>query len=174
MSGGDPERTLITVNAPSLRDPTLAPSGKGTLTIHCSAHIDYADKWQTSEGMARGEAYRRFKKTFADVLISRVEAFAPGLRSNIEVMEIATPITYWRYTGNTKGSISGTKPTGRNIRSGVAHYKTPVKNLLVGGHYGEYGGGVPMAVKAATNASLIVMKDLAPSAYAELKDVLRN
>ncbi|NVN97869.1 MAG: NAD(P)/FAD-dependent oxidoreductase [Geobacteraceae bacterium] len=174
MSGGDPALTLITVNAPSLRDPTLAPSGKGTLTIHCAAHIDYADRWKTADGMARGEAYRRFKKTFADLLISRVEAVVPGLRSNIEVMEIATPITYWRYTGNTKGSISGTKPTGKNIRAGVAHYKTPVKNLLVGGHYGEYGGGVPMAVKAATNASLIVMKSLAPSAYAELRDVLRN
>lgn len=174
LSGGDPERTLITVNAPSLRDPSLAPSGKGTLTIHCPAHLDYADRWHTGKDMVRGDEYRRFKESFADILIKRVEAVAPELRRHIEVMEIATPVTYWRYSGNTKGSISGVKPTGRNIRAGIAHYKTPVKNLLVGGHCGEYGGGVPMAVKAATNASLIVMKALKPSAYSELRDILRN
>jgi prolycopene isomerase len=83
-------------------------------------------------------------------------------------------MTYWRYTSNTKGSISGTKPTGRNIRAGVAHCQTPVKHLLVGGHCGEYGGGVPMAVKAAANASLIVMKMLAPNSYREFRNLLNG
>jgi len=89
-------------------------------------------------------------------------------------MEIATPVTYWRYTGNTKGSIMGAKPTIKNIRAGIAHYQTPVRNLLIGGHCGVYGGGVPMAVKAGTNASLIVMKVLVPSAYRQLRDVLNG
>ncbi|HBT82797.1 MAG TPA: hypothetical protein DEB35_04975 [Desulfuromonas sp.] len=34
QSGGDPARTMIAINAPSLRDSSLAPPGKGTLTIH--------------------------------------------------------------------------------------------------------------------------------------------
>jgi phytoene dehydrogenase-like protein len=97
---------------------------------------------------------------------------APELRKHIEVMEIATPMTYWRYTGNTKGSISAAKPTFKNIYSGVAHHQTPVKNLLVGGHCGEYGGGVPIAVKSGMNASLIVLKALAPSAYLHLRAML--
>jgi prolycopene isomerase len=125
--------------------------------------------------MERGEAYRLYKETFANILLDRVEAtVAPGLRQHIEVLEIATPVTYWRYTGNTKGSISGVKPTGKNIRAGVAHYQTPVRNLLVGGHCGEYGGGVPMAVKAGTNASLIIMKTLVPPAYRQLRDLLNG
>ena len=175
QSGGDPQLTLITINAPSLRDPSLAPSGKGTLTIHCPAYLEDAGQWRTGAGLERGEAYRRYKETFANILLDRVEAsVAPGLRQHIEVMEIATPVTYWRYTGNTKGSISGAKPTGKNIRAGIAHCQTPVRNLLVGGHCGEYGGGVPMAVKAGTNASLIVMKELAPSNYRQLRDVLNG
>ncbi len=175
QSGGDPRLTLITVNAPSLRDPSLAPPGKGTLTIHCPAYLDSAEQWHTGAGLERGEAYRLYKEAFANILLDRVEAcVAPGLRQHIEVMEIATPVTYWRYTGNTKGSISGAKPTGRNIRARIAHYQTPVRNLLVGGHCGEYGGGVPMAVKAGTNASLIVMKALAPSAYIQLRDILNG
>jgi prolycopene isomerase len=173
QSSGDPNLTLITVNAPSLRDSSLAPPGKGTLTIHCPAYFDHAGQWHTGAGLERGEAYRFFKETFANILIDRVEAgLGSGFRQYIEIMEIATPVTYWRYTGNTKGSISGAKPTGRNIRAGIAHYQTPVRNLLVGGHCAEYGGGVPMAVKAATNASLIVMKALAPAAYKQLRAVL--
>lgn len=173
QSGGDAHRTLITVNAPSLRDPSLAPVGKGTLTIHCPAYLDDAEKWHTGAGLERGEAYRLYKEAFANILLDRVTAtVAPELRQYIEVMEIATPITYWRYTGNTKGSISGAKPTGRNIRSGIAHCQTPVNNLLIGGHCGEYGGGVPIAVKAGANASLIVLKALAPAACQQLRRVL--
>lgn len=175
QSGGDPQLTLITVNAPSLRDPTLAPPGKGTVTIHCPAYLDAAEHWHTGEGLARGADYRRYKEEFANILLDRIEAsVAPGLRQQIEVMEIATPVTYWRYTGNTKGSISGSKPTGKNIRAGIAHYRTPVKNLLVGGHCSEYGGGVPIAVKAGMNASLIVLQELLPAAYRQLREHLQG
>jgi phytoene dehydrogenase-like protein len=175
QSGGDPKLTMLSINAPSLRDPSLAPTGKGTLTIHCPVCFDDAEQWHTGTGLERGEAYRCYKESFADILLDRVEAgVAPGLRKHIEVMEIATPVTYWRYTGNTKGSISAAKPTFKNICARIAHYRTPVRNLLVGGHCGEYGGGVPMAIKAGTNASLIVMKELAPSAYRQLRDVLNG
>jgi prolycopene isomerase len=175
QSGGDPARTMIAINAPSLRDPSLAPPGKGTLTIHCPACFEAADRWHTGAGLTRGADYQRYKTEFADILIDRVaESVAPGLREHIEVKEIATPITYWRYTGNTKGSMSGAKPTAKNIRAKIAHYQTPVPHLLIGGHYGEYGGGVPMAIKAGTNASLIVLQALKPEAYRQLRDVLNG
>jgi prolycopene isomerase len=174
-SGGDPHRTIITVLSPSVLDPTLAPPGKGTLIIHCPAYLDYQKQWQTGAGLSRGAEYLAAKREFAEILLDRLEAtFVPNLRQHIEVMEIATPVTYWRYTGNTMGSISGVKPTVRNVRAGVAHYQTPVGRLLLGGHCGEYGGGVPMAVRAAANASLIVLKDLNPAGYSRLKSVVND
>ena len=170
---GNPETTIIIVTSPSERDSGMAPSGKGSLCIHCPACIDYENNWGTEPGYKTGDAYNALKNEFADKLLDRLEnEFSTGLREHIEVKEIATPITYWRYTGNTKGSISGVKPTGRNIRAGVARHKTPVKNLLIGGHCGEYGGGIPMAVKSASNASLIILKDLNPQAYQELKSIM--
>jgi prolycopene isomerase len=174
-SGGDPHRTIITVLSPSVLDPTLAPPGKGTLIIHCPAFLDYQKQWQTGAGLCRGEGYQAAKQEFAEILLDRLEAaFVPTLRQHIEVMEIATPVTYWRYTGNTMGSISGVKPTIRNVRAGVAHYQTPVRRLLLGGHCGEYGGGVPMAVRAAANASLIVLKEMNPEGYVRLKSVVND
>ena len=171
--GGDPHMTALTVLAPSVRDPSMAPAGKGTLTIHCPAYMRDHDRWRTVGPTGRGEAYKALKKEFADILIDRVDkGFAPGLREHIEVMEAATPITYWRYTGNRDGSLMGTRPTGKNIRARLAGSRTPVDGLLLGGHWAEYGGGVPMAVKSAANAALIVLKERQSEGYDQLRDVM--
>ncbi|MFH2010184.1 MAG: NAD(P)/FAD-dependent oxidoreductase [bacterium] len=174
-SSGDPHKTSLIVIAPSVRDPRLAPEGKGTLTIHCPAFLDYNERWKTDEGRGRGEAYRAFKREFAETLIERVEkALAPELRQHIEVLEVATPVTYQRYTGNREGSIMGARPSNRNIKSKLAHYRTPVKNLLLGGHWSEYGGGLPVAMKSAANTSLLILKQSRKAAYEELRDVIDN
>jgi len=170
---GDPYKVNICVLSSSTRDPTLAPKGKGTLTIFCLAKFDYGDNWKTGNGLERGPAYNAFKREYANILIGRVEkALAPELGTHIEVMDIATPITYWRYTGNRNGSIMGAKPTKKNIKNKIAHYRTPVKNLLLGGHWSEYGGGVPIAVKAGTNTALLILREIAEDAYLELRDLM--
>ena len=171
--GGDPERSALTILAPSVRDPSAAPSGKGTLTIHCPAYLRSHDTWHTAEGRERGEEYRTFKRAFAEILIRRVEEeFAPGLRAHIEIMEAATPVTYWRYTGNADGSIMGTRPTGRNIRALVSRCKTPVRNLFLAGHWADYGGGVPVAMKTGANAALMILSECRPAASLALKNLL--
>jgi prolycopene isomerase len=171
--GGDPEKTALTVLAPSIRDPSAAPAGKGTLTIHCPALLGSYDTWHTEAGRKRGAAYRAFKRQFADVLIRRVEeSVAPGLRAHIELMEAATPITYWRYTGNADGSIMGTRPTGRNIRALVSRCRTPVRNLFLAGHWADYGGGVPVAMQTGANAGLLILNECHAPAGRVLKDVL--
>lgn len=167
---GDPHTAGISVLAPSLRDETLSPEGHGTLTIYVAGHIDYGNYWKTELGengkRIRGDAYKKFKKEYADVLIKRVEeAFAPGLSDHILYCDIATPITHERYTGNFAGSIMGARPGKKNMQSKVAHYQTPVKNLLLGGHWAELGGGVPIAVKAATNATLLLLKKDSPELF---------
>jgi prolycopene isomerase len=168
-SSGDPRKGSLTVQAPSVRDGTLAPAGKSTLTIHCSARFEHEDFWRTGENFARGPAYRDLKRRFADILIDRVEkALAVDLRRHIEVLEIATPITYWRYTRNRRGSIMGASPSDRNIKNKLAGLRTPLQNLFLGGHWAVYGGGMPMAVQAAANASLLVLQQLKNPAFARL------
>lgn len=165
QNSGDPEKSGMSVLAPSLRDPTLAPAGKGTLTIYAPARMDYGDYWKTEPGLVRGRAYKDFKQAYADILIERVEkAVAPGLRKHMEFCDIATPITHQRYTGNRNGTIMAQTPTGKNIRDRVARYKTPLENLFVGGHWAEYGGGVPIAVRAGVNSAMMVLERERPVA----------
>lgn len=169
-NAGNPHKAGISVLAPSFRDPSLAPPGKGTMTIYCYATFDQDDRWKTEVDekgqLKRGEAYKKFKQEFADILISRVEKkIGHDIRSHIEYCDIATPITHWRYTGNRNGSLMGARPGKANMQAGIAGHRTPVKNLWLGGHWAELGGGVPIAVKSGMNAALLVMKELKPKAF---------
>ena len=176
---GDPNTSEISILAPSQRDKSLSPEGKGTLTLFMPAFMDYKNNWFTEtdeEGnYVRNEEYRKLKNEIADIIIDRVErTVAPGLRSHILFYDVATPVTHWRYTGNKNGTMMGAKPGRKNMQSKVAHYQTPVKNLLLGGHWAELGGGVPIAVKAGANAAFLVLKKEKPEAFVALVRYMDN
>ena len=158
---GGPDEVGISLLAPSLRDPSLAPHGMGTLTIYIPAEFADHQRWRTgADGAERGEAYERLKQEYAATLIRRVEErLAPGLSKHIVYCDVATPITHWRYTGNRNGSMMGARPGKANFQAGIAHYRAPVKGLYLGGHWAELGGGVPIAVRAGANAAMLILKD---------------
>jgi len=169
---GDPQKAAISVLAPSLRDPSLAPAGKGTLTLFTTAKIGYGDRWASGPGDERGPEYKAFKQAYADVLIERTaHAMCPELRAHIELIDIATPLTHQRYTGNKDGTIMGARATRENMRGKVARYHTPVDNLLVSGHWAEYGGGVPVAVRAGANSAMLVLRRERRAAFEILASV---
>ncbi|MFT3704602.1 MAG: NAD(P)/FAD-dependent oxidoreductase [Agriterribacter sp.] len=160
---GNPATAEISILPPSGRDKSLAPAGHGTLTLFMPALMNYCDNWYTTRdtdgNYIRGEEYKALKKEIADIIIDRVEkAVAPGLRSHILFYDVATPVTHYRYTGNKNGTMMGAKPGKKNMQNNIAHYQTPVKNLILGGHWAELGGGVPIATKAGTNACLLILK----------------
>lgn len=179
QSSGDPELSEISILAPSMRDKSLAPAQQGTLTLYMPAFMDYKNQWETeldeNGKRVRGEAYRQLKKELADILIRRVEdKLAPQLRSHILFYELATPVTHWRYTGNKNGTMMGARPGRQNMKNKISHYQTPVKNLILGGHWAELGGGVPIAVKAGANASLLILKKENRCAFRALAGYMDN
>ncbi|MBN2353565.1 MAG: NAD(P)/FAD-dependent oxidoreductase [Spirochaetales bacterium] len=92
-------------------DPSFAPPGKSTLVI---AFFSQAAYWERLRGDR--EAYRREKKRIETTVVSRLEKIIPGVSEKIETIDVATPLTIVRYTGNWQGSIMGfTKPFTLNI-----------------------------------------------------------
>jgi prolycopene isomerase len=179
QNGGDPNRSEISIIAPSMRDKTLAPQNQGTLTLYMPAFMDYQNEWETKLDAygkrIRGEAYNHLKKQVAEILIARVEKkLAPGLRTHIIFYEVATPVTHWRYTGNKNGTMMGARPGRQNMKNKISHYRTPVKNLFIGGHWAELGGGVPIAAKAGANASLMILKKERPRTFKLLSEYMNN
>ena len=179
QSGGDPSRSEISIIAPSMRDKSLAPENHGTLTLYMPACMEYKNEWETQLDIygkrTRGEAYQHLKKEVAEILIGRVEEkLAPGLRAHILFYEVATPVTHWRYTGNKNGTMMGARPGRKNMKNKISHYRTPVKNLILGGHWAELGGGVPIAAKAGANASLLILQKENRGAFKSLAGYMNN
>lgn len=163
LGNGDPETSGIHVISGSVRDKSLAPEGKGTLTIFIPSFIEQYGNWGTTldekGNYKRGTDYKDTKQKVADVLIERIEReLNIDLRSHIVYLDIATPITHQRYTGNRNGTMMGARPGKSNMQAKVAHYKTPVSNVFLSGHWAELGGGIPVAVRAALNSTLLVLK----------------
>ncbi len=172
-TSGDPEASELNLIAASILDPTLAPPGKATLVLHTAARIGQNEAWGTGPGLERGRAYGELKRRFADVLIERAgRALGVDLRAAVEVCEVATPVTYQRFTGNRDGAIMGFKPTRANLRARIARRTTPVPNVLIGGQWAEVGGGLPSAVRAGANAAAVILRDECPAAFAALRDAM--
>jgi phytoene dehydrogenase-like protein len=175
--GGDPAKTEISILAPSQRDKSMAPKGNGTLTLFMPAFMHAYNEWGTGKdengNYLRNEAYEKIKTEIAEIIIARVEEkIAPGLRQHILFYDVATPVTHWRYTGNKNGTMMGAKPGRQNMQNKIAHYQTPVQNLLLGGHWAELGGGVPIAVKAGSNAALLILRKEKKPAFQSLADYM--
>ncbi|MEZ5018334.1 MAG: NAD(P)/FAD-dependent oxidoreductase [Flavipsychrobacter sp.] len=170
---GDPEKSEIIILAPSHRDKTLAPEGQGTLTLFMPALMSQYNEWETEKdekgNYIRGEAYKANKFKIAEAIINRVsKEVASNLKEHILFYDVATPVTHYRYTSNRGGTMMGARPGKKNMQSKVAHYKTPIKHLLLGGHWAELGGGVPIATKAGANAALLIFKEENKVAYKAL------
>ena len=92
-------------------DPTFAPRGKAV--IDCAFYSDY-DYW---DSLGYGTlAYIAEKEKVLEICLGQLEKFLPGIRSQIEVSDVATPLTFNRYTGNYKGSSMGFRCTPQNAK----------------------------------------------------------
>ena len=98
-------------------------------------------------------------------------AIAPGLAGHVELCDVSTPLTYRRYTGNLDGTIMGLRASGGNMRARLASISTPVRNMLVGGQWAGYGGGLPNAVRGGANAALIIMQKEGHAGFRIVADV---
>jgi phytoene dehydrogenase-like protein len=130
-------------------DPSLAPEGKSVLIIMLVSDYDY---WQRIYGR---RPYDPEQLQVADILTGYVEKLYPGIRQDIEVTDVATPISYERYTGNWLGSSSGwllTKKTMRLMITGMSKTLPGLENFYLAGQWVEPGGMVPQAAMSGRNA----------------------
>jgi len=74
----------------------------------------------------------------------------PGLKEKVEVTDVATAMTYVRYTGNWRGSYEGfaiTRNTVRYIGSGLKRELPGLEDFYMIGQWLAPGGGLPPAAQ---------------------------
>jgi phytoene dehydrogenase-like protein len=91
-------------------DKTLAPSGKTPLVVRFFTDYDY---WHD---LAKNpEKYLSEKNVLVNDVIDRLEERYSGIRKDIDVVDVATPTTYVRYTGTWRGATMSWLPTTSNF-----------------------------------------------------------
>ncbi|MEI6795264.1 MAG: NAD(P)/FAD-dependent oxidoreductase [Methanomassiliicoccales archaeon] len=76
----------------------MAPEGKGVIKVILDSNYDF---WSQ---MARDpELYQQKKDEVAEVVLGKLERRFPGLREQIEVVDVSTLLTAERFTGNYHG-----------------------------------------------------------------------
>jgi phytoene dehydrogenase-like protein len=126
------------------QDPTLAPPGKTSLVVMMPSDYTY---W--AELAQDRAAYDEKKHQVGRTVVELLEQRFPGISQQIEMVDVATPLTFERYTGNWKGSFEGWLLTPDN----ASVVMKPMRQTLPGlqgfymcGQWVEPGGGLPTGV----------------------------
>ncbi len=90
-------------------DRSLAPAGKSSLEVMLASDYDY---WQRIYGH---KLYDTEQIQVSDIVIDLLEKYYPGLKDQVEVVDVATPLSYERYTGSWQGSTTGWLPTRQTM-----------------------------------------------------------
>lgn len=122
-------------------DTSLSPEGCTALTIMLETDYDY---WKQLH--SKRESYEQKKKEIEDEAIAILEERFPGITSDIEMVNVATPMTFERYTGNWKGSFEGwliTPENSNTIMKPISQTLPGLRNFYMCGQWVEPGGGLP-------------------------------
>ena len=92
------ERDRISVEVYSF-DPTLAPEGRSSLKVLLDARYSH---WKELHAEGR-EGYEAAKQEVARQVLALLEQRFPGISGQVEVTDVATPLTIERFTGNWHG-----------------------------------------------------------------------
>jgi len=126
------------------QDPTLAPAGKTSLVVMLPSSYDY---WQALA--SDRAAYEEKKDQVARTVVALLDQRYPGISGQVEMVDVATPLTWERYTGNWRGSFEGWQLTPQNANTMMKPMRKTLpglQNFYMCGQWVEPGGGLPSGV----------------------------
>ncbi|MEW6026455.1 MAG: NAD(P)/FAD-dependent oxidoreductase [Planctomycetota bacterium] len=160
---GEPSINILALNKPfkagnrdsdmfSLRlfnhSSHFAPPGKTVIQVMAEADWDY---WHDARVNNRLQ-YDSEKQRVANDILERLEAHYPGISAQVEMTDVATPYTMWRYTHNYKGAFEGWLPTPETFKSRVRMTLAGLENFYMAGQWVMPGGGVPPCLYSGRHA----------------------
>jgi phytoene dehydrogenase-like protein len=154
MTPNNPEKSSFHLNFPKYRIEGTDPNIHG-IQIVFPATFDFKNYWTTGSEFEGGGESREFKKKFAVDVIKKLETYIPCFSQHVLSMDIATPITMYRYTYNYHGAAVGWSYTD------LKQWKQ--KNPFIQGLYqaGHWVGpsGVPSVIYSGKNAAELIIKN---------------
>ena len=128
-------------------DPTMAPPGKTVVQVTLRTDFDW---WYDLQEKDRA-SYNAEKERVAKDVLAQLERYLPGITSQVEVTDVATPYTFWRYTRNYRGAFEGWLLAPETMGTSVEKTLPGLSNFYMAGQWVEPGGGIPSALFSGRN-----------------------
>jgi phytoene dehydrogenase-like protein len=132
-------------------DPTTAPPGKTAAVINLWTRND--SYWTGLKGRDPA-VYAAEKQATAEKVIAALDRFIPGLKGCVEIVDVATPSTFIRYTNNWHGSCLGWAYAGISPRKTI----DGLDNFYMVGQWVSPGGGLPTCGVDGRNLAKMICK----------------
>jgi len=136
-------------------DPTFSPPGKTAVT--CTLPTYNFEFWVNLHRKDPAQ-YHTEKHRVAEAIVSVLERSIPNVRGAIEVIDVSTPATVVRYTGNWKGSMEGWLLTPATGFKSLPPTLPGLKRFLMAGQWVMPGGGLPTGLMTARAAICAVCR----------------
>ncbi|MBN1686572.1 MAG: NAD(P)/FAD-dependent oxidoreductase [Spirochaetales bacterium] len=149
------ERSVLSVKNFSF-DPSLAPEGKSVVEVFLRMDYGYFRR------LIGNRLYDSEQDQTAEQVLKVLERVMPGMSKDVEHTDVATPISYERYTGNWNGSSCGWLLTKKTMLSMILGMKKTLPGLdrfYMAGQWVEPGGSVPLCAASGKNAVALLCKD---------------
>ncbi len=122
-------------------DKTMAPEGKGVIKVEMSSSYKY---WR--DLYKDKDRYKEKKQRVADTVIDLLEDYFTGIKSQVEVVDVPTIMTWERYMGGTHG-FNNMPSKKMNIAASLFGKWTAtlpgLSNLYLTGQWATMAGALP-------------------------------
>ena len=115
----------------------FAPPGKTVIQVMFETEFDWWNELQKDR-----TGYEAEKERVAKLVLERLEARYPGISPQVEIVDVATPYTWWRYTHNYKGAFQGWLMSSEIINSQIKKTLPGLEDFYMAGQWSTPGGGV--------------------------------
>jgi phytoene dehydrogenase-like protein len=136
-------------------DPTMAPAGKTAAIVGIDTrNFSYWSELRRNEP-AR---YKEEKRRIGELVVEAIDAELGDIRPFVETVDVATPATWHRYTGNWQGSFEGFLPTRKTMTKNLGFTLPGLANFSMHGQWVAVGGGLPPAAMNGRALAKILCK----------------
>jgi len=104
------------------------------------------------------EEYQRKKNRLAEEVIKILDKRFGNIVKNVEVIDVATPSTFYKYTSNWMGSTQGWDWLPGVIPETLKKELPGLKNFYMIGQWTMPGGGVTSAFQSGRDITRIICK----------------
>jgi phytoene dehydrogenase-like protein len=133
-------------------DPTMAPEGKSVIVLR------FDSPWDLWKDMGT-EEYNNEKAVIEEDARVLLEKRYPGISEEIEICDVATPLTDVHYTGVWKGAYEGFMPSSKNLMDNIEPVIPGLKKFYMAGQWLFPGGGLPPAGQSGKWAIQYICKE---------------